>query len=255
MNSINKGREKLWVFSFFILAGGIAATITRPIAQDTDYHLFADSRNLFSIPNFWNVISNLLFLVIGATGIVFVSITNKRHKSDRLLLNNFIFFTGIFFTGIGSAYYHLNPSNESLVWDRLPMSISFMSFFSIIIGRFISVKDGKLFLFPLLAVGLTSVIYWYITERSGCGDLRLYILIQFLPMLLIPMIMLFSKSKYDPKYLWFVLLAYVIAKIFETFDGAVFECGNLISGHSVKHLVAALAPVIFLLDLRQHRIN
>ena len=112
-------------------AGIISVFCMKTIAQNNVYHQFSDSQELFSIPNFWNVVSNIPFLIFGAMGILFVLKQFLIETKTTLFLSNLFFFIGIFLTGIGSAYYHLHPTTQTLMWDRLPMVITFMSFFSI----------------------------------------------------------------------------------------------------------------------------
>jgi hypothetical protein len=165
-----------------------------------------------------------------------------------------IFFAGVFLTGIGSAYFHYVPGNDSLVWDRLPMTIGFMALLAIIIGEYISLRVAKKMLIPLLIIGAASVFYWALTEARGAGDLRPYAVVQFLPMLLIPLILLMYRPGYDKTgFLWIVIGFYVLSKLFEYFDVEVFELGGLISGHSVKHVVAALAPLVLLYGIDRRR--
>jgi cytochrome bd-type quinol oxidase subunit 2 len=218
-----------------------------PIKQNPNYHLFADKRKLFSIPNFWNVISNLPFIIAGLAGIRLTIRTKHKAPEYQAIRSYLLFFVGIFFIGIGSCYYHLNPTNHTLFWDRLPMSISFMAFFSIIITEFISIKLGTRLLFPLIVLGMSSLIYWQITEHNGCGDLRLYGLIQFLPMILISIILLFFENSFsDKKHFIQILVVYVIAKVFESLDYFVFNSGILLSGHTIKHFVSATAPLLMI---------
>jgi len=239
---------KLGSLLLVIAMGIIFVFCMDAIPQDPCYHLFADSRDLLSVPNFWNVVSNIPFLIIGFFGMYF-SIQKKQNRIHfKLLRNNFVFFLGIFFTGIGSAYYHFHPTSQTLVWDRLPMTISFMAFFSIIIGEFICVRSGASILMPLIAIGLLSIIYWQITASKGQGDLRFYALVQFLPLLLIPFILLMFKANGEIKiYVWLILLMYLMAKFFEATDVFVFDRTNFISGHSIKHIIAAVGPFIFLI--------
>lgn len=254
MKKLINVQKKAKILLFLVLIGCISMTFLKPIAQNISYHLFADTRNLFSVPNFWNVLSNAPFLVIGSYGMFYSLYKMKALISLNRQVNYFVFFTGIFLTGIGSAYYHIAPDNSTLVWDRLPMTISFMSFFSIIIGEFVSPKNARPILFSLLTIGIISVIYWYITEQKGCGDLRLYIAVQFLPILLIPIILLLFKQKdQNTTYIWFVLLAYISAKVSETYDHEIYHALNFISGHSIKHFFAALAPLLFLLGISKSR--
>ena len=110
-------------------------------------------------------------------------------------------------------------------------------------------------LLPLLVIGFASVGYWAWTEANGVGDLRLYAIVQFLPMLLIPVILLSHRPVIGrARYYWWMLAFYFIAKIFEQLDIAIFSAGNLISGHSLKHLSSAMTPatLLYALSLRRH---
>jgi hypothetical protein len=230
------------------LAGITLALLKDPIPQSAEYHRFTDDRNLCSIPNFWNVMSNLPFVIIGISGIAFLL---RKRKEATLDAGSLAFFSGILLTGFGSVWYHLHPDNHTLIWDRLPMTIAFMAFFSVIIRECVHTETGKKLLWPLLFLGVLSVYYWQMTESRGQGDLRFYFLVQFLPMLLIPVILLLFKSRGLPKiYFWLVLLAYVIAKVFEIKDAELFHSTGM-SGHTIKHLMAAVAPLIFLVGLRK----
>ena len=225
-----------------------------PIPQDPSYHAFADSRSLLGVPNFWNVMSNVPFLLVGGAGIYYSRSANRPGMMPDLHLAYLILFAGIFLTGFGSAYYHYAPGNETLVWDRLPMTLGFMGLSAIIIGEHISLPVAKRLLIPLLIIGAGSVIYWAMTEARGAGDLRPYAIVQFLPMLLIPLILLMYRSIYDNVgFLWLVIVLYALSKLFEYFDFATFEIGQLISGHSIKHVVAAIAPLVFLYGINSRR--
>ena len=144
--------------------------------------------------------------------------------------------------GFGSAYYHLAPSHGSLFWDWLPMSLAFMSLFSAVLVERLGPRVG-LRLFPwLAAAGPFSVVYWIWSERAGIGDLRLYGLVHFYPMLLIPLLMwLFAPRYTRGRDLLVVLALYATALVAERLDREVFAAGGWISGHSVKHVLAAVA--------------
>jgi len=142
-----------------------------PIPQDPAYHNFADTQKIVGIPNFYNVISNIPLIIIGIWGILRI---RSRGIIPTLKHHYIIFCSSVLLIGFGSAYYHLQPNNASLIWDRLPMTAAFMSFFSALIGEYINLKTGKRLLYPLLILGIFSVIYWNITENLGAGDLRPY---------------------------------------------------------------------------------
>ncbi len=145
-------------------------------------------------------------------------------------------------TALGSSYYHLNPDNKTLFWDRLPMTIVFISFFSAIICEYLNQDTGRKILLPFLIFGLISVVYWHVTEEMGMGDLRLYILVQFLPMILIPLIItIYKPMNTQKRFVILGLVFYCLSKISELLDVFIFQCSeNIISGHSAKHVLAAL---------------
>lgn len=225
---------------------------TPPIPQDPAYHDFADSRTLLGVPNFWNVASNLPFLVVGLFGITVVLRRDHVIIQPGLETAYVVFFSGIFLTAFGSGWYHLVPGNDSLVWDRLPMTVGFAGLFAIIVGEFISASIGRAIVVPLLLAGVASVEYWAWTEARGLGDLRPYAIVQFLPMALIPFILLLYRPAVGTaRHFWWMLLFYVLAKIAEFFDGPVFALGGVVSGHTVKHLFAAVTPAILVYALLQ----
>lgn len=240
------------LFAVFIAALAIAA-LTGPVAQSNDYHNFADQRMLRGLPNFWNVLSNLPFALFSLMGLYTVSMVPST--SGRICPRNAysIFFSGALLVAFGSSYYHLNPGNDALFWDRLPMTIAFMALFSIIISTYVSKQAGTVMLYPLIIIGLLSVIYWHVTERNQMGDLRFYALVQFLPMVLIFLILvLFKDADGHRAYLWLMLGAYFLSKLAEHFDEQIYMFFNhTISGHTIKHILAALGVMFFYLRLRK----
>ena len=219
------------------------------VSQDPGYHNFADQRNILGIPHFWNVITNIPFLVLGITGFFKIQKQELTGILPDLFRAYLTFFLGVVLTGLGSGYYHLDPSNSTLVGDRMAITISFMSFFVLIFGESISTKTASRLLLPLLFLGLSSVVYWNITEKLGTGDLRFYALVQFLPMFLIPLMLLFYGSCLSGR-IWIlaILLVYGAAKITEMYDHQIYELIGF-SGHSLKHLIAAFAAFLFLKGL------
>lgn len=245
---INKRHFLLLAIKFCAI---IAMTLLPAMPQDVHYHDFADQRTFFGIPNFFNVISNLPYLLIGMVGYLLVLKQSQLAIVFSLKRAYAFFFAGVTLVCFGSGYYHLNPSNATLVWDRLPMTLAFMSFFTVVIGEYVHERTARQLFFPLLVIGLISVIYWYWSEGVGQGDLRLYILVQFLPIILMPLILwLFSSRFTHGYYYWLIIACYVLAKIFELADQFVFDALVFISGHSIKHLVSAMAPYLFYLALK-----
>lgn len=243
------------------IAAVVGLLFLEPIPQDPAYHLFADTRPYLGLPNFGNVMSNAGFIIVGALGLVTIFSRKDREifEQPRDAWPYVVFFIGILMVGAGSAYYHASPDNQRLVWDRLPMTVSFMSLFAAFIADRIHRRVGILYLLPvLIALGLLSLVYWEWTETQGRGDLRFYGLVQFYPMVALPMICwLFPRSRYtDGKYLAWVIGWYGVAKVLEYFDAGLFDLlGNTISGHGLKHLLSAVATYMILRMMAQSRIR
>lgn len=228
---------------FAVIAAAIfAAAFSPPIAQPLDYHHFADTRPVLGIPNGWNVLSNLPFLLVGLAGMAKL-LQGRTETTFRERPSYFIFFLGVALTCFGSGYYHWHPDNETLVWDRLPMAIGFMSLACAVVSERIHERLGQRLLAPLIVIGLASVAWWRWTEHQGHGDLRWYLLVQFLPLILVPAIMALYPPRYDRNlYLLYAVGFYLLAKLLELGDMEVFSAtGGLMSGHSLKHLAAAVA--------------
>jgi hypothetical protein len=243
------------ILGFAVLAIA-AVTFMDPIPQDPAYHNFVDQRTLNGVPNFWNVASNALFVIAGLLGLLLLvrqqPVTGGLPELRPVYL---VFFIGVLLTGFGSGYYHLDPSNETLVWDRLPMTLAFMAFFSMIIGEYLSPGLGRALLWPLLVIGILSIVYWHITERAGRGDLRPYALVQFLPMVLIPMILLLFRPRLNGSiFLWAMIGAYVVSKITEYFDAELYAASATLSGHSIKHIAAAIGTLFIYVALRKRQL-
>ncbi len=242
--------QKTWLLILVTLATLVAIFIMPPIPQPPSFHHFADNRLLWGIPNFGNVASNLLFLVVAIIGLVIVV---KAAVSPAIRAIYTFLFIGVLLTGLGSAYYHWNPNNDTLVWDRLPMTIVFMSLLAATVAELISQPAGIRLLVPLVALGVGSVVWWHYTETQGHGDLRFYGWVQYYPMLAIPLILWFF---YTPtilpilRCLVWVVVWYVIAKVLEQLDYPIYRTIG-VSGHTLKHLAAVMSTWYFVILFRR----
>src|SRR5215469_4706415 len=139
-------RTKLAVL-LTVLAILVFLLLMPPLPQDQSYHAFADRRTLLGIPNFWDVVSNFPFAVVGLIGLL-----TFRDFPSRVV------FLGVFSAAFGSAYYHLSPDDARLFWDRLPMTVAFMSIFAI------AIKQPRLVV-PLVIAGIASIVWWRLTNN------------------------------------------------------------------------------------------
>ena len=234
--------RKLFAIALLTIAALLAVAAMSPIPQPERYHDFADQRTVLGVPNALNVVSNLGFLIVGVVGLRRLSKLGASFADARERWPYAVFFASLVGVAFGTGFYHLAPSHDSLFWDRLPMSLAFMSLLSAVLVERLGPRVG-LRLFPwLAAAGPFSVVYWILSERAGVGDLRLYGLVHFYPMLLIPVLMgLFAPRYTRGRDLLEVLAIYAVALVAERLDREVFAAGGWISGHSFKHVLAAVA--------------
>ena len=233
------------------LAAIVGVMLLDPIRQPLSYHEFADRRTVVGIPNLFDVVSNLPLLLIGLAGLM--QLAARKLQSDAELRPAIaLFYLGVILTAFGSTFYHLRPDNASLVWDRLPMTLAFMGLFVLVAGEYINLYLGRLLLWPLLTIGICSVLWWQYTEQLGQGDLRFYGLVQFLPMLLLPLVLLLYPRRWSRSTdYWMVAGWYLAAKLLEFFDQSVYNLTGGVSGHTLKHLAAAMAAWQLLRMLRK----
>jgi hypothetical protein len=236
----------------------VVALLSPRIPQPLVYHEFADQRGFLGFPNVGDVLSNLTFAVFGLWGLVFLlRLTAEqipKHFHDRRERWPYLFvFAGMLLTAFGSWYYHLNPNNASLVWDRLPMAIAFMSLVAAVIAERISLRAGLWLLPILLLIGMGSVLLWYMSEVRGAGDVRFYVAVQVYSVLVL-VVALFMPTRYTRgSDLAVVAGLYALAKALEFLDEPIFELGHIVSGHTLKHLAAAAGGYWILRMLQKRR--
>jgi hypothetical protein len=213
-----------------------------PIAQDLAYHNFADRRIFCGIPNMLDVSSNIAFLIVGVLGVLF------WRRAQGLAVSWLVLFGGTALVFLGSGYYHWGPSNATLLWDRLPMTIAFMGLFAAFISEHIGPRLERYLLVPAVAVGIASAVWWHFTD-----DLRWYAWVQFTPLACIPFVLAVFPARYTHRmYLLYALGLYVVAKFAELWDREIYSLtGNLFSGHTLKHLLAAGGVLVILVMLKR----
>ena len=206
-----------------------------PRTELAGYFDFADQRSWGPIPNGWNVLSNLALLYVGGWGFL----VSRKLRDNPLRFHSQIFFAAVFVTGFGSSYFHWNPSPESLVWDRVWMSVAFAAATSLLIKDRVDFKWDRPLFFGLLGFGILSVL-------MACygRDVRAYIVTQFgFLMLIVGVVRFYPPGQIQKKYLGVSVLLYAAAKILELYDRDIYDTLGLISGHSLKHLISACAVV------------
>jgi hypothetical protein len=227
--------SKEWYVLFTLLAFAMIWLFMPVVTQPQGYHGFADQRPFLGVPNAADVLSNLAFIVVGLLGLIRLQ-QRSRPLESVVRLSLSVFFLGLFLTGFGSAYYHWSPTDETLVGDRLPMTIVFAGVFGALLAERVSVRSGLAILLLSLVIGPASVFYW-----KGTGDLSLYVVVQFGGMAAILLLLSLSKRGDDPFPWWTLVAWYAVAKILEAGDVLVWNASReLFAGHALKHVAAAM---------------
>lgn len=207
-----------------------------PLQDPAQYFQFADVRRIWGLDNFWNVFSNVLFLHVSLFG--FILFIRNYHAYDLGLWESFLVLNvSVFLTCWGSSYFHLRPSEQTLFWDRLPMSLGFAGLVSFIFADRVTDRYVRILMPILMLVSGASVF----CIDLGPKDIRPYIVIQYGALLACLIIMLLNRrGRLSNRMIYSALALYVIAKVCEYFDELIFDYFFL-SGHTLKHLLAALA--------------
>jgi hypothetical protein len=248
-------RRALGLWLLAAVLAGITWSLP-PIPQPPAYHEFADQRACWGLPNCLDTASNALFILAGTIGLFFMQrgrgVWRDRHEAWPYRLT----FFAMILVGFGSGYYHLAPDNERLLWDRLAMMLAFMAWFATIVAERVSPQAGLRLLPLFVVVGLGSAAWWGWSEAHGMGDLRFYLLMQVIPMLLIPLLLWGYPQRYSgDRGVLAVLGLYLLAFMFDLGDRRVFALtGGWVSGHTIKHVIAALAVLAMVRHLQRRRV-
>lgn len=226
-----------------LVAGLVALGLAHgPIGQLANYHDFADHTVLFGIPNACDVLSNLAFAAVALWGLA--RFPRSAAAAGYGAAGYRLFLVSLLLTAFGSTWYHLAPDNARLVWDRIPIALACAGLLAGVRGEALR-RDSTRATVLLGAFALASVGWWYMTELQGNGDLRPYLLLQSAPLFLLPLWQWLGQApKRARRAVAAALICYAIAKFFELQDHQVATIAAPLTGHTLKHLVAALAAAI-----------
>jgi hypothetical protein len=216
-----------------------------PIPQLPHYHDFADRRSWLGLPHAADVLSNVGFALVGLWGLV--GLWPKRHQPQLApgWPGYVLFLAALILTAAGSSYYHLVPDDARLVWDRLPIALACAGLLAAVRAESRPGAGDRPRLLSLAGAAVASVWWWYFTGRHGVGDLRPYLLLQGLPLVLIPLWQaIYGAPARDRAAFGLALGCYVLAKFAELYDHEILAALGVVSGHTLKHLFATAAAFV-----------
>ncbi len=213
------------------------------VVQPAHYHEFADQRTLWGIPFAMDVLSNAAFALAGAAGGWSLIMLPSRSLSNVQRAMAALFFTGLVLTAAASSWYHWQPDDAGLAVDRCGMAVAFAGLLGLAAAGRVSERGGAALGLAVLVLGPISVQAW-----SETGNVLPWATLQFGGMGLVLWLAMLRPRHAALGIRWsLVILAYGAAKLLELNDQVVHEAtGQLVSGHTLKHVAAALAacPVI-----------
>lgn len=216
-----------------------------PIAQLPHYNDFADQRTLLGITNGANVLSNVGFAAVGLWGLCRLWPVRRQPQLAKGWAGYYLFLISLVLTSLGSSFYHLGPDNSRLVWDRLPIALACAGLLAAVYSESTPTVDGRGVAVLWSFAAVLSVAWWYVTEQRGQGDLRPYLLLQGLPLLLIPLWQaLHGAPRADRLAFGTAIALYALAKVAELQDEEVLNAVGWISGHTIKHLLATASAAV-----------
>jgi len=226
---------------------GVAAIMAAygPIPQLPHYHAFADSRTMLGVPHAMDVLSNAGFAVVGLWGLGRLREPAVHAHLGRAWAGHALFMAALVMTAAGSSYYHLAPDDARLVWDRIPIALACAGLLAGVYAQTHEARHAAGLTATLAVLAVASVLWFSFTAVSGAGDLRPYLLMQGAPMVLAPAWQALARSpRRDRVAFGFAIGLYAAAKAAELLDHRIFEALGFMSGHTLKHVLAALASAV-----------
>lgn len=234
-----------------LLAAGAAllllAWMGPVVGEPAGYQQFADQRTLAGLPMAMDVLSNIGFAAMGLWGCIALwNALPVLRNVERAMAA--MFCSGLLLTAAGSAWFHLAPDDAGLVIDRCGMAVAFAGLLGLAAAARVSERAGAW-------LGLAFLLLGPVAARAALvtGNVLPWAVLQFGGVALVLAMALRRPGFGELPIRWsLLLLAYAVAKLLELNDASLFELTRqTLSGHTLKHMAAALAAVPVISALRK----
>jgi len=221
----------------------LLAALLPAIPLPAGYHNFADQRTWLGLPHAMDVLTNLPFTAMAVWGLVRLRRLPAGCVSAAQRALTGVFCGGLMLTTLCSSFYHWAPDNAGLCIDRLGMSLAFAGLLGLAAADRISDRAGL-----ALSVFVAIAAPAYALIADWAGNMTPWAVLQGAGLALLTALALRRPRDGALAFSISALIAlYLLAKLLELADHPVFALTQgWISGHSAKHVAAALAawPVV-----------
>lgn len=215
-----------------LIALAAFAVVARPIVRTPAFHVYADTRTWLGIPHAGDVLSNLPFVLVAA-----IAALRVRTRDGFAYLAC----AGVALIGVGSAAYHAHPGDTTLALDWAPIVLALACITAAVVADRHGSRAGHLALAAGTLAALGSVAIWYLGGgTTGGGDMTAYVTVQLAGVALPPLVALSAPGRIPARDLLLAVAGFLVARGFAANDAQLLDAIG-ISGHSLKHVAAALA--------------
>lgn len=212
-----------------------------PIVMTASAHLYADKRVWLGVAGGVNVWVNAATFVAGAWG---WQATRNSDWPLQLRTPWQLFHACAMVSAGAAALYHARPHDSLFVFTHVATASGFMMLTLGLLAERVHSRFGSLpICFAVLCgISLTGGAMLLAQAQGGQLDMRPLLLLEIIPVLVIPAGALSLPGRSTRVFDWVVVLTfYALAKLFETGDALVLEASGWISGHTLMHLALTAA--------------
>jgi hypothetical protein len=210
-----------------------------PVPLDANVHHYADQRRWLGLPNAGNVLANLPLLLVGLWGWRVTLASGWPEPLRRA-------WAGFHACVVGgsaiAAIYHVAPTPAGYVLAQMAMSGAFVLLTLGMLAERVHDRFGAnpgATAAALVGIATLAALASGVATGSG-ADLRPFLLLQLIPVLLIPAGALSLPGTHTRPADWLLMLvAYAAAQGFDLADAAIHAATGWIGGHALMHLALA----------------
>lgn len=230
-------RCALVMLASMTLAATMGMVAWGPMLVAFDEHRYADERTWLGVPAAANVLVNLPMFALGAWG---WRTTRSSGWPEALRRPWGWFHICAMLSAVLAGMYHANPGDVLFVLAHVCTACCFLALTLGALAERVHLNFGSRATCRAALLGPVLLGVAMLLGRLLYGelDLRPLLLLEIIPVLVIPAGALSLRGQWTRASDWLaVLLLYAVSKMFETGDAAILRAtGGSLSGHTLMHL-------------------